>query len=143
MILTTIKGIEYIESAIVNITTSKAAYETLEQIHIYENSPMNNIQQLSKHFSFTSAVRYANVQGIIDKLAKTISCDIAIFDVNDQLVMTSYGKQKMIEELIKQFIGFTSFTANDQISSRYDNIAVISLPIKNGDYRIGTMIVFG
>ena len=143
MILTTIKGIEYIESAIVNITTSKAAYETLEQIHIYENSPMNNIQQLSKHFSFPSAVRYANVQGIIDKLAKTISCDIAIFDVNDQLVMTSYGKQKMIEELIKQFIGFTSFTANDQISSRYDNIAVISLPIKNGDYRIGTMIVFG
>jgi len=143
MMMTTIKGVEYIESAIVNITTSKAAYEALEHIHLYEDSRMNNIQQLSNSFSFTSAVRYANVQGIIDKLAKTIRADVAIFDINDQLVMTTNDKSKLIEQLMSQFIDFASFTVNEQIKCQDENIVVIALPVKNEDYRIGTMIIFG
>lgn len=142
MFLTLVGGIEYIESAIVNVTSSKVANESLSKIYAGEN-PEINFQKLKKEkYDFSTALKYSDVQGMVDKFSRSMGVDLLVLNNDGVPVVMLPNKQKTYETLLKQLVDFASFSINEIPDCMYENIFVRSFPITYAEHRIATLVVF-
>ena len=136
-----LRGVEYLESGLYNITSTKAAFETLQEMNAKDN-PDISFERISANFNFSSALKFADVRGQMENFSSVFGADCALFNNHDALMITTSKKPGAIDFLLKQFVDFTSFVAVDRVMSLFDNLYVEPFPVINGEHRIGTLLVY-
>lgn len=136
-----IRGVEYLESGILNITSTKAAFEALQQMNGKEY-PDLSFERISANYNFSSALKFADIRGLMENFASTYGVDCALFNNSDSLMIHTSKKPGAVDFLLKQFVDFNSFVAADRVMCLFDNLYVEPFPVINGEHRIGTLLVY-
>ncbi len=139
---TNIRGVEYLEGAILNITSTKAAFDTLREITQNQDLDQAVFDRISSQFNFASVLQFAEVKNILDQFAKMFGIDCALFNNYDSLMFDTAGKSGALDIVMKQLVDFTSFVAMDQVLCLYDNLLVLPIPVVHGVHRIGTLLCY-
>lgn len=139
---TNIRGVEYLEGAILNITSTKAAFDTLRQITQNEDLDHAAFERISSHFNFASILQFAEVKGILEQFAQMFGIDCALLNNYDGMMFNTAGKSGALDIVMKQLVDFTAFSAMDHVLCLYDNLFVLPIPVIHGVHRIGTLLCY-
>jgi|GEM_PF-101131 len=143
MFTTTVRGVEYLETAILNITSTKQASESLQKIYQMENPQVSHNAVVSENFNFGTALMYSNVKEMLEKYSASLNIDIMLLNNYGTPLMDSAIKSKGYDVVIKQLIDFSSFAVNEAPVCMYENLFVRAFPITHIDNRIGTLVLYG
>jgi len=142
--LTDIDGVEYIESSIRNITTSKRAFDELNVINQFNQVSLESNKQLKMlELNFDQVLKQLKLEKIVRKLSNSLNIDVAFLNNSDAFLISPSGEKEAYEHLKSTLKNHVCFSMEEEVSSSYDNVFFNIIPIINDDFRIGTLVVYG
>lgn len=127
----------YIESAIINITSTKIAYDSLKDVS--DDFLKTKFNEMTPRLNYSTVIRYARIDQIINPLLKS-GLSVAIYNNSDVLMLPPSVSEETHTWVMKQLIDFSVFSLADTLKTPYDNFGIFAVPIVYNESRMGTLL---
>jgi len=133
----TIDGIDYLESAISNITSTKNAADALRDLDAMPEG------ETTPDFSFSTVVRYADLDGALAEFTRQSGIGAIAFN-NAGTIMNQDRDTHLTWKIIRDSLeGFSTFATAPEPKSSYSDLRLAVHPIERRGARIGTLLLYG